>query len=627
MNPRCFFTVTVILTIIIANSIHSQNTYYVNGSDTTASDYNSGTSPDSAWKTIKRAGMYSVGAVAGDTVIVKPAVYRETLKPSNSGNATNGNITFRSEPQFGAKLIGIIPLDSIITEGAIGQLDTLWHQLDATLNNVWKIQLDSTKHGYVEAYRNTQRMPSFKSLDGGGFQLPLDGSYIYSKQVSAGKSFVSDSLNTLFVFLEDTVSSPNIYSWCITKNYGAWLKDKSFIKIQGFEIDSFAEVGILVQGCNHIVIEGNYSHHNGRTGIAINWSNSNIQISNNEVAYNGIGLGYSSGISVYRATSPSINVIGNVSHHNADFSNMHSDGNGFIFDVCADGGLNGGGILKNNIAFENQGSGIRIHRSKNCEIKNNTTFRNGSGELSPTEMDIGDEFSEISSDSSLVFDNIIVENNIFFVRPGGNAFNIRLQNYTNGNIISNYNDCYRNNADSTTTIFFVKVPLHTGSLNLREFQNLTETNTNSFVADPLFVNQLEGDFHLTSISPCINTGNPDMDDKDPDGTRNDIGAYYYHYPSGIVSDGNVPIRFSLYQNFPNPFNPTTKIRFSLAKTSLITLKIFDVLGREVTTLVDRELSAGEHSVIFNYYNLSSGVYICRLQAGQFVQQKKMELIK
>lgn len=98
--------------------------------------------------------------------------------------------------------------------------------------------------------------------------------------------------------------------------------------------------------------------------------------------------------------------------------------------------------------------------------------------------------------------------------------------------------------------------------------------------------------------------------------------------SNIESENEIiPAQYKLYQNYPNPFNPSTTIRFSLPNRSHITLKIFDVLGREVTTLVDRELSAGEHSVVFDFSNLSSGVYIYRLQAARFVQQKKMAVIR
>ena len=85
--------------------------------------------------------------------------------------------------------------------------------------------------------------------------------------------------------------------------------------------------------------------------------------------------------------------------------------------------------------------------------------------------------------------------------------------------------------------------------------------------------------------------------------------------------------FVLQQNYPNPFNPTTTIRFSLHQRSHVTLKVFDVLGREVATLVEGELNPGEHSIVFDAQNLPSGVYFYRLQAGGYVQHAKMEVLK
>jgi agarase len=85
--------------------------------------------------------------------------------------------------------------------------------------------------------------------------------------------------------------------------------------------------------------------------------------------------------------------------------------------------------------------------------------------------------------------------------------------------------------------------------------------------------------------------------------------------------------FALRQNYPNPFNPSTTIRFSLPNREHVTLKVFDVIGREVATLVDEKLNPGEHSVVYDAKSLSSGLYICRLQVGQHVQQIKMEMVK
>ena len=89
----------------------------------------------------------------------------------------------------------------------------------------------------------------------------------------------------------------------------------------------------------------------------------------------------------------------------------------------------------------------------------------------------------------------------------------------------------------------------------------------------------------------------------------------------------LPVTYTLYQNYPNPFNPTTTISFSVPKTSLVTIKVYDILGRELKTLVNEEKAAGNYNVKFNGANLSSGVYFYRMQAGDFVQTRKLMLMK
>ncbi|MBM2840398.1 MAG: repeat protein, partial [Bacteroidetes bacterium] len=89
----------------------------------------------------------------------------------------------------------------------------------------------------------------------------------------------------------------------------------------------------------------------------------------------------------------------------------------------------------------------------------------------------------------------------------------------------------------------------------------------------------------------------------------------------------VPLSYSLSQNYPNPFNPTTAISYQLTATSFVSLKVFDVLGREVATLVNKENKPGSYTVTFSGSNLSSGVYFYRLQAGEFVATKKLMLLR
>jgi hypothetical protein len=102
----------------------------------------------------------------------------------------------------------------------------------------------------------------------------------------------------------------------------------------------------------------------------------------------------------------------------------------------------------------------------------------------------------------------------------------------------------------------------------------------------------------------------------------------YGYLVHIINSNNqVPDKYSLSQNYPNPFNPTTKINFSIPKAGLISLKVYDMLGREVQSLVNQQLAAGEFIAEFDGAGLSSGTYFYRLQVGDFVQIKKMVLLK
>lgn len=89
----------------------------------------------------------------------------------------------------------------------------------------------------------------------------------------------------------------------------------------------------------------------------------------------------------------------------------------------------------------------------------------------------------------------------------------------------------------------------------------------------------------------------------------------------------VPGQFSLSQNYPNPFNPSTAINYTIGAKSLVTLKVFNVIGQEVATLVNESMNAGSYSATFSASNLSSGVYFYKLTAGSFIQTNKMVLLK
>ena len=107
-----------------------------------------------------------------------------------------------------------------------------------------------------------------------------------------------------------------------------------------------------------------------------------------------------------------------------------------------------------------------------------------------------------------------------------------------------------------------------------------------------------------------------------------VTVKYVQAPTSVDNaSSDIPDRFTLEQNYPNPFNPSTSIQYALGSMQYVSLKIYDVLGNEVATLVNEEKSAGDYEINYNALQLSSGIYFYKLQAGSFVETKKMILTK
>jgi flagellar hook assembly protein FlgD len=112
------------------------------------------------------------------------------------------------------------------------------------------------------------------------------------------------------------------------------------------------------------------------------------------------------------------------------------------------------------------------------------------------------------------------------------------------------------------------------------------------------------------------------------GNAPDMGAYESEYTATKIENTlKVPTKFSLSQNYPNPFNPSTTIEFSLPKSEYVELKVYNILGKEVSTLVSNKLNQGNHTYTFDGKNLASGIYYYQLVAENYREVKKMILLK
>jgi len=167
----------------------------------------------------------------------------------------------------------------------------------------------------------------------------------------------------------------------------------------------------------------------------------------------------------------------------------------------------------------------------------------------------------------------------------------------------------------------------------------TETNNSGFEVQRLKDSKIEKIKNWKSIG-FINGQGTTTESKSYSFTDKDLteGKYRYRlkqidfdgsfeYSTVISVELDLPTKFTLNQNYPNPFNPNTKISWQSPVGSWQTLKIYDVLGNEVATLVNEEKPAGNYSVEFNASQLASGIYFYRLTVGSFVQTRKMILLK
>ena len=150
---------------------------------------------------------------------------------------------------------------------------------------------------------------------------------------------------------------------------------------------------------------------------------------------------------------------------------------------------------------------------------------------------------------------------------------------------------------------------------------------NNVYQDPHFVSVVNNDYNLLPTSPCIDAGDPLLE-YDPDSTIADIGVEYYNQISPVGSRlFPTPRSMEFHAAYPNPFNPSTTLEFSLVKPERVSLRIVDVLGRTVDILIDRNIAEGTHSIQWNAAGLPSGIYFAELVAGDFRSVQKLMLMK
>jgi len=322
--------------------------------------------------------------------------------------------------------------------------------------------------------------------------------------------------------------------------------------------------------------------------------------------------------------------------------------------------LNGGGIgahsqsnpkILNNVIDSNKASfaaGISIFELSNATIMNNIVC----GNIGGWQYGGGGMGVDVRNAVSYIENNTIVSNTAngtYSSASGsgsGGAIVFWFNNTMQQQVLRN-NIIWGNKQTSGGQISLIKC----SRIAIDAQYNLIEggyTGTGNINQDPQFLGL---NYLLSGTSPCVDAGDTAKifdDVENPSilgtalwpslgGLRNDMGAYggpnvsifpNIITPTEVVSlNHHLPTKITLNQNYPNPFNPSTTISFTIPSKSFVTLKIFDMLGREIATILSEQLPLGNYTQHWNAANISSGVYFYRLQAGSYTETKKLILLK
>ena len=426
-------------------------------------------------------------------------------------------------------------------------------------------------------------------------------------------------------------------------NDGINIENANWIVIDGFKVINQPRAGIRVAVSDFVIIKNNYCTSNNTWGIFTGFTN-DILIENNTCSYStqqhGIYVSNSGDRPIVR-NNKCFNNTGCGIQLNADVS---QGGDGIISNavikanILHDNGAGGGSainldgvqnsVVYNNLIYNNHATGIALFMIDGAEgSKNNKVYNNTI--INPQDARWAMLVNNGSTGDTL-YNNIFINHHSF--RGSISVDQSSIQNFC-----SDYNIVVDrlSNDDGES------------NMSLADWQKLGYDIHSKIAApeDQLFVNSGIGDCHLLAGSQAVDAGTGLVssvvtDDitnvSRPRGNGFDIGAFEYNGTAGISYEQKIE-DFKLYQNFPNPFNPSTKIKYTISKTGFVNLKVFNILGQEISTLVNGEQSAGTYEVEFsfnsgsiydgNLVKIANGIYLYRLTAGNFSSTKKMILLK
>jgi hypothetical protein len=374
----------------------------------------------------------------------------------------------------------------------------------------------------------------------------------------------------------------------------------------GSESDSLISWGIQLTRCNNTIVENNHVQNikimntiTDQIILGINSYAGSGDIIRNNVVHN---LKASSGYS-----SVGILLSGESGSNNMVYNNM-------VYD-----------IQSSSTSSDSRVTGIQIFNQTNPKIYYNTVYLSGTGanHLGSAAFYIYGAWGASSG--------VDLKNNIFVnTRDESPYCASAIYDYTASNLTSDYNDLYYDASNTNNCL----VRISNIKYNTIADWQATGKDLHSVTEIPHFMSSTDLHIDETKRTFLESHGTPiagitvDFDGQTRHATTPDIGADEFNGTVvGVEEEEIIPTEFALEQNYPNPFNPSTVISWQTPVGSQQTIKVFDVLGNEVSTLVDEYRPAGKYEVEFNAATLTSGVYFYQLKAGDFKSVKKMILLK
>ena len=300
--------------------------------------------------------------------------------------------------------------------------------------------------------------------------------------------------------------------------------------------------------------------------------------------------------------------------------------------ILLSGGEGSNEMIYNNMIFNIQSTspqsnsrvaGIEMWAQYNPKVYYNTVYLSGIGSNKAGSM----AFCVLNAYGGPCT-NVDVKNNIFVnTRDESPYCASAIYDYTMANRTSDYNDLYYDDTNNNNCLVRIG---NTNYNTLADWQAAGK-DSNSITEVPNFVSP---NLHIDGgIFTLLNGGatpivgiDTDIDGELRNETVPDIGADEFDLV-GVEDEIMFPTEFVLEQNYPNPFNPSTKIKYSIPQSSKVVIKVFDILGKEIETLVNKEKQTGTYEITWNAASLPSGGYFYPLKASDFVDTKKMILLK